>query len=383
MPSRYPLVVNTDLASPRIEELRDTDDLNLSLSNLELSNGLPSSVDDILRYNGTELEWIAGDDFIGGLGGFTGVVRQTETQTITNKTLSGLNNTFTDIPNSALQNDYIIFGTQTVFLGDSVAAIDTDTRYEINAAGAGGNAVDLQLDPYSLQGSAISNPSPNGDTSVRLQVSGDLTLGYDSPSRTITITSTFVDTNTTYSVSGDGGLSTSGTAFLLKNSSTFTDNTILKWDNTNNQLANTSITETGTDLATTLNFTGLTLKSTGNTIVGVGSGATTLQLRSGSNITRQRPTIQAVMNTDVGGTVTASASLFYDHVTGPGLLQSSWNITDESNNTGAVGYMRPGTVGGNTAAGRPGEIIVDESAGFMYFCTTESNWVRVAITTTF
>jgi hypothetical protein len=89
------------------------------------------------------------------------------------------------------------------------------------------------------------------------------------------------------------------------------------------------------------------------------------------------------MSTDVGGTVTASASLFYDHVTGPGLLQSSWNITDESNNTGAVGYIRSGTVTSNTSAGRPGEIVIDEAGGFMYVCVSESNWIRATITATF
>ena len=376
MASRYPLVVNT--AVPRIEELKGVDDLNLSQSNLELSNGLPSSLNDIMQYNGTELEWISGDSFIGSLGGFAGVVRETETQSLTNKTISGSLNTLVDIPNSSLVNDFIVFGTQTVFLGDTVAAIDTDSRYEITGAGAGGNAVDLQLDVYNLQNNPVSNPTPNGDTAVRLQVAGDLTLGYDSPTRTITITSTFVDTNTTYSVSGDGGLSTSGTSFLLKNSATFTDNTILKWDNTNNQLANTSLTESATDLQTTLNFTAPTLRSTGNSTIG-GTSAALLQLRDGIGITRQNSTIRAFIQ---DGTPDVVSDLFYDSATGGG-LNSSWNITDEDNNTGAVGYIRPGTVASNSAAGRPGEIIVDESAGFMYFCTTESNWVRVAITTTF
>lgn len=379
MASRYPLVVNTSI--PRIEELKGVDDLNLSQSNLELSNGFPSAVDDIIRYNGTELEWISGDSYIGGLGGFAGVVRRTEVQTLTNKTISGLSNTLTDIPNSSLQNDFIVFGTQTVFLGDTIAAIDTDSRYEINASGAGGNAVDIQLDTYNLQNNPVSNPTPNGDTSVRLQVSGDLTLGYDSPSRTITITSTFVDTNTTYSASGDGGLTTQGTSFLIKNSGSFVNNTIQKWNDVSNQLVNSSITETGTDLSTTLNFTGLTLKSTGNTIVGVGSGATTLQLRSGTNITRQRPTIRAVMSTDGAGSVTSSASLFYDHVTGAG-NQSSWNITDEDGDTGAVGYIRNGAApASSTSSGRPGEIILNGSN--LYVCVAENTWIFATVTTTF
>lgn len=375
MASRYPLVVNT--AIPRIEELKGVDDLNLSQSSLELSNGLPSSINDIVRYNGTELEWISGDSFIGSLGGFTGVVRQSETQTLTNKTISGTLNTLVDIPNSSLVNDFIVFGTQTVFLGETVAAIDTDSRYEITGAGAGGNAVDLQLDVYNLQNNPVSNPTPNGDTSVRLQVAGDLTLGYDSPTKTITITSTFVDTNTTYSVSGDGGLSTSGTSFLLKNSATFTDNTILKWDNTNNQLANTSLTESGADLQTTLNFTAPTLRSTGNSTIG-GTSAALLQLRDGVGITRQNSTIRAFIQ---DGTPDVVSDLFYDSSTGGG-NNSSWNITDESGATGAIGYIRSDAApGSNSDTGRPGEIIL--SGGNLYLCVAENTWVFAPVTTTF
>jgi len=373
MASRYPLVVNT--AIPRIEELKGVDDLNLSQSNLELSNGLPSSLNDIIQYNGTELEWISGDSFVGSLGGFAGVVRETETQTLTNKTISGSLNTLVDIPNTSLVNDFIVFGTQTVFLGDTVPAIDTDSRYEITGAGAGGNAVDLQLDVYNLQNNPVSNPTPNGDTSVRLQVAGDLTLGYDSPSKTITITSTFVDTNTTYSVSGDGGLSTSGTSFLLKNSATFTDETILKWDNTNNQLVNTSLTESATDLQTTLNFTAPTLRSTGNSTIG-GSSAAILQLRDGVGITRQNSTIRAFVQDP--GTV---SDLFYDSSTGAG-NNSSWNITDEDGVTGAVGYIRVGTAPASSSdTGRPGEIILDGTN--LYLCVSENTWVFATVTTTF
>ena len=379
MASRYPLVVNT--AIPRIEELKGVDDLNLSQSNVELSNGFPTALNDILRYNGTEIEWISGDSFIGSLGGFTGVVRQSETQTLTNKTISGALNTLIDIPNSALVNPFITFGTQTVFLGDSISAIDTDSRYEITASDGGTNAVDFQLDAYNLENALVSNPTPNGDTSVKLQVAGDLLLSFDNPSKTITITSTFVDTNTTYSASGDGGLDTLGTSFLLKNSGTFNANTVLKWDNTDNQFVNSSLTESATELSTTLTFESPVIRSTTNTIVGEGTGATTLQLRSGSNITRQRPTIQAVMETDVAGTPTASASLFYDHITGGG-NQSSWNITDESSNTGAVGYIRSDTApASSTSTGRPGEIVL--SGGNLYLCVAENTWVFAPVTTSF
>lgn len=371
MASRYPLVVNTNI--PRLEELKGIDDLNLSQSGIELSNGFPSALNDILRYNGTELEWVSGDTFIGDLGGFAGVARLNELQTLTNKTLSGLNNTFTDIPNSALVNDYITFGTQQVFLGDTINAIDTDTKYEITALGAGLNRVDFKLNVYDLNNNITSNPTPNGDTSVRLEVAGDLTLGYNNSTKTITITSTFVDTNTTYSASGTGGLTTSGQSFLLKNSGTFSANNVLKWDDTNNQFTNSTLTDTGALLSTTIPFQASTLKSTGGTTIGEGSGAITLTLRSGNNISRQRASIQAVMSTS-GTTPSSSSTLFYDHITGTG-NNSSWKIIDEDGTTGSVAHIQATAVPASaTSAGRPGQVRFD--ATHIYFCTAENTWIR-------
>ena len=370
MASRYPLIVNKSI--PRLEELRGVDDLNLSQSLIELANGLPTTSNQIMRYDGADLSWVSGNSFV--LNVVPDIVRTDESQALTNKTIDATLNTIENIPNSALVNDYITFGTQQVFLGDTVAAIDTDTRYEINGSGAGVNSVDLKLDVYDLENNTATNPTPNGNTAVKLTVAGDLTLGYDSGTKTITITSTFVDTNTTYSASATGGLSTLGTAFSLKNSATLINNRVLKWDDTNNQLVNTNLTESATDLTSTLNFTAATVKSTGNTIVGVGTGATTLQLRSGTNVTRQRPTIQAVMSTDGSGVVTSSASLFYDHVTGGG-NQSSWNITDEDGVTGPVAHIQATAVPASaTSAGRPGQVRFD--ATHIYFCTAENTWIR-------
>lgn len=373
MASRYPLVVNT--AIPRIEELKGVDDLNLSQSNVELSNGFPTALNDILRYNGTEIEWISGDSFIGSLGGFTGVVRQSETQTLTNKTISGALNTLVDIPNSALVNPFITFGTQTVFLGDSIGAIDTDSRYEITAANGGVNAVDFQLDVYNLENAAVSNPTPNGDTAVKLQVAGDLLLAYDSPSKTITITSTFVDTNTTYSPAGDGGLSVIGTSFSLKNSGALSDDTILKWDNTGNQLVNSSLIETATDLSTTLNLEVPSFISSGNSTIGVGSLPIRLQFRSGNGITRQNTTLRAVLTTDGLGNTTESADLFYDSSTVPNIRNSTWKISAEDGTIGAVAQVTSTTVpSANNDNGTPGQIRFD--ATHIYFCVDTDSWIR-------
>lgn len=55
-----------------------------------------------------------------GGGGGTGDVTLSGIQTLTNKTMSGLNNTFTNIPNSALVNPYIQINGAPVYLGGSI-----------------------------------------------------------------------------------------------------------------------------------------------------------------------------------------------------------------------------------------------------------------------
>ena len=382
MASRYPLVVNT--AIPRIEELKGADDLNLSQSNVELSNGFPTALNDILRYNGTELEWISGDSFIGGLGGFTGVVRQTETQTLTNKTISGALNTLVDIPNSSLVNSFITFGTQQVFLGDTIAAIDSDTRYEFSGTSGGANTVLLSVDSYDLDNNPITSPSPNGNQQVTLTVdpSADLTLSYDAPSRTITLNTTFVDTNTTYNPTINSGISIVGTSFQLTGYTSYTSDNVLKWNGT--QLTNSNISDDGTTITLGGDVSAAgSLQITDEFILGDGTGAIgprTMFLRGGTNIGRGNANIDAVMSTS-GTTPLDFARLFYNANDGGG-NNSSWNILDEDGVTGAIGYIRSDTAPtSSTDTGRPGEIVL--SGGNLYLCVAENTWVFAPVTTTF
>ena len=129
MASRYPLVVNTDV-TPRLEELKGVDTLRLTDSNIEASNGLATGANDILRYSGTNLEWITANNFALNVTQDGGVSFLNSTDTLTNKTLdfAGGTNTALNIPNSALANASITFGTQEVFLGGTVLnVVDTDT----------------------------------------------------------------------------------------------------------------------------------------------------------------------------------------------------------------------------------------------------------------
>lgn len=384
MASRYPLVVNT--AIPRLEELKGVDDLNLSQNKIELSNGLPTTANQVIRYNGTELEWISSNTLATNVTQGGGIAFRTSTQILTNKTISGASNTLTDIPNSALVNDFITFGTQQVFLGDTIDAANTDTRYEINALSPGANTVRLKLDPYDIDNNIVTNPTPNGNTLITLTtaVGSDLTLTYNTVTKTITLDSTFVDTNTTYGVVANSGISLSGTSFLLKNYTAWTDQAILRWDDANGQFINSALTQSGTtiNVAGSLSATG-TLTSTNTTQVGNGSGSIgpkTLQLRGGLNITRGNSIIRAALVTDGTGIVTTFTDLYYDSATGAQGNASSWKILNEGAGVGnAVLNITPsqGTAPASaTAAGRPGEIRF--TATDIYICHAENSWIRAA-----
>jgi len=72
-------------------------------------------------------------------------------------------------------------------------------------------------------------------------------------------------TNTTYSASSTGGLALSGTAFSLKNNGSLSNNRVLKWDDSGNQLVNTSISDDGSTvtIATNTSITSAGITTTG------------------------------------------------------------------------------------------------------------------------
>jgi len=357
--------------------LKGVDTLRLTDSNIEASNGLATGANDILRYSGTNLEWITANNFALNVTQDGGVSFLNSTDTLTNKTLdfAGGTNTALNIPNSALANASITFGTQEVFLGGTVLnVVDTDTRYELQGAvGAPPNSAEIKLNVYNLDNSSIANPTPGGDKFVRVLGTGDITVSYSAD--VITIGSTFTDTNTTYTAPSTGGLLLSGTAFSLRNSGGLSADTILKWDDTNNQLVNTSLTENATDLQTTLNFTAQSLASTGNSTIG-GSSATILQLRSGTGITRQNSTIRAFL-TDGPDVV---SDLFYDSSTTPNIRNSTWKISAEDGTIGAVAQIQSIAVpAANNDPGTPGQIRFDGT--HIYFCVDTDSWIRALLDT--
>lgn len=396
MASRYPLVVNTDLTDPRIEELRDADDLDMSLSLIEGTNGLPTitGANSVLRYDGAGLEWINAYDLALNINDPTdGTTTLTNRiQTLTNKTIDGVANTLQNIPTSALSTGFITFGGTQVFLGDSIPAIDTDTRYQYNASQTVVNEIDVQLSAFNLDNAAIVNPAGAAFSSLKFQATGATTLVWNSADRTLIFNSTDTDTNTTYASSGSGGLDLNGTLFSLKNSGTFADQTVLRWDDGNSQFINTNITDTGSlitlnsDAEVTNTLKVSSTATSANLIVGNGSsGSREIQIRSGNSIARGNSIVKAVATTDAGGAVLRSADLRYDVTgAGPNFEQSGWQLVDEDGNDHFLAHnditnLPPAN---NTSPGRAGQIRFDSTNNFIYFCLTggpdtAGQWLRV------
>jgi hypothetical protein len=383
MASRYPLVVNT--AIPRIEELKGVDDLNLSNSLIELENGLPTAANQIPRYDGTDLSWISGNTFV--LNVVPDLVRTAVAQTITNKTIDGGTNTLQNIPNTSLVNDFITIGGTQVFLGDSVSALDTDTKYEFSGTSIT-NQVSVKLQAYNIDDATITNPTPNGDTTIRFVGAGATSVSWNGTSKTITISSTDTDTNTQYSALASGGIAQTGSTFSLNGSGSFTTNRVQKWNGTTFRLENSNITDTGSLItlssATEVNNTLLT---TGNVTFGSGTAAPSINLRGGVNLVGGNANIVVRQTTNGIGTTLFDTRLIYDATTGA----KGWKIVEEGDVAQARTISSVTTImpaagnpqtsssaaapATNGAVGRAGEVRWD--AGFVYVCVANNNWIRI------
>ena len=236
MADRFPLIVNP--VSQKIEELISGDNLDLTGNNFVISGDTGNGK--YLTSDGTSVFW-----------GTPGNVYLTQTQTLTNKsfegcTIVGTLNTLTNIPNNSLINSQITVNGTAIALGGTVTTPDNNTTYAISAqdgsgasqkiirlssggnAGAGvdddvilavgvpssvpaGNkALSLFLD-RSGESITISGHQEDDNTVTTLQSatggtaqSGDITIAaagssiisQDAATKTITITSSYVDTIT-------------------------------------------------------------------------------------------------------------------------------------------------------------------------------------------
>ena len=196
---------------------------------------------------------------------------------------------------------------------------------------SGGTVTSITLAADSGSGSAITTSGTftfTGGTNVTTSVSGT----------TVTINSTdqYSGTVTSIGTPADGGLTggtiTSSGNLRLKNYSSLSANKVMKWDNSNNQLTNSTITDDGTDVS----MTGvLTVSGTG-------------QSSFGGQVT--------VPTTPSAATDAASKAYVLSQVGGVGGFQGGYNANTNS----------PALTGGSNVALNQGDFYVVTTAGTFF-----------------
>jgi len=149
--------------------------------------------------------------------------------------------------------------------------------------------------------SGITNPLAAGN--FRFVASGASSIAQTSAGGVTTIEISSINTDTGASFTAGEGLTlTNGTEYSIKNGENLIDNRVIKWDNSNNQLANSIITDDGTTVTVNGNFT----VSGTNTVI----NTTTLsvqdniiELRRGNNLTGTDAGIQVNRTTNSAGVV--------------------------------------------------------------------------------
>lgn len=200
MADRFPLIVNS--ISKKIEELVYGDNLELTGNGIVISGD--TGAGKFLTSDGSTVFW-----------GNAGNVFLDQTQTLTNKTLelctiSGSNNSITNLPNTALVNSSIRINGVNVSLGGSISVSDTNTTYGISAVdsaisgekivritGSDGSTDDIKI--------AVGPPGsvPSGENALSLNIARI--------DDTITISGTVTDNNTVTTVqAASGGTAVSG-----------------------------------------------------------------------------------------------------------------------------------------------------------------------------
>ena len=195
MADRFPLIVNE--TSKKIEELVSGDNLDLTGNGIVV--GGDSGAGKYLSSDGSTVFWdTPGDVFLSA------------TQTLSNKTLtlctiSGSQNTITNIPNSGLVNSSITINSISVALGGSVTTPNDNTTYGISAVDSAGGATEKIV---RLTGSdsvesdvifRVSAPSsiPSGSNALSLAISRD--------GSALVLSGTVVDNNTITTLQSDSG----------------------------------------------------------------------------------------------------------------------------------------------------------------------------------
>jgi hypothetical protein len=203
------------------------------------------------------------------------------------------------------------------------SSTDTITRVKGGSAGAF-NSGDIELtgagDTVVTQsGNTITVSSTDSDTVTRIRgttsgalTSGDITFiasGATSITQTgSTIEISSVNTDTGATLNASGGLILQGNNFQMKNYINFSDNSVMKWDNSNQQLVDSIIEDDGSTVTIggDLVVTGTTTTIDSTTLVVADNN---IELRKGANLVGADGGITVNRTTDSNGSVVSFTSL--------------------------------------------------------------------------
>lgn len=308
MADRFPLIVNA--TSKKIEEIVAGDNLDLTGNGIVVSGD--TGAGKYLTSDGFTVSWDSPGD-----------VYLNQSQTVTNKTfasctISGIDNTISNISNNSLSNSSITINGVSVSLGGSIITPDTNTTYSISTTD-GANAAEKNVVLTASDGTtdsfkiAVSPPVtiPSGSKGL------DLLLSKNGDVLTISGTVEDSDTVTTFQSSTGGTpqsgtikLSGSGGATVTQDITTKTINIDTANDNTITQLkVNAGGTYSSGDWTLLQGSTVTLTESTdlnGNPTVTIASTDTVTRLKGGSLGTLQSGDITISGGTQLGGNVSVS-----------------------------------------------------------------------------
>jgi hypothetical protein len=316
-------------------------------------------------YNGSAPVTIAIDSTVATLNGV---------QTLTNKTMSGASNTFSNIGNSSLTNSSVTFNGQTVSLGSSGTITANTTNALTIGTGLsgtsfnGGSAVTIAIDSTvaTLSGTqTLTNKSMSGSSNTFTNIpnsalTNSTISGVSLGSNLNALTIGTGLTGTSYNGSGAVTVAIDSTVATLTGVQTFTSKSISGSSNTltsigNSSLTNSSVTYNG--IAVSLGSSGTITAANPNALtIGVGlngvsyDGSSAITIAINSTVVTTTG-VQSLTNKTISGSTNVltnigNSSLTNSSVTFNGqavALGSSGTITASTTNALTIGTGLTGT----------------------------------------